>query len=230
MDDIILIELIKNGKYVKKALPHLKKDYFEEIEHQVIFSTIKQHIIKYRKLPTFSSIVVAIQNRNDINENVYNEIIEKINEYKTYNDKNDIEWLVDSTELFCQKKALENAIMKSAEIVETGKNINSVKDLIDKALQVNFNRDIGIEFFSEKDINERWDYYNRKVIKYKTHIKKLNYLTNGGLEPKTLSVFFGDTHSGKCVHADTKIKIRNKISGLIEEIKIKEFHERFESK
>ena len=54
-----------------------------------------------------------------------------------------------------------------------------------------------------------WEYFNR--------------ISKGGLDLKTLTCYIGGTNSGKCSTSDTKIRIRNKKTGEIKEIKIGDF-------
>ena len=202
-EKVLLSELTSNKEYAKKVLPHLKTEYFESVENQHIFSIIKKHVLKYRKLPSLTAIAVMVDSLNNVNETIYANIMENLEEMKTHKSGEDsLEWFIDETEKFCLFRSVQVALDKSIDIslnIKDGeeRKIYSIKNVIDDALKVNFNRDIGIEYFNDKDIEERWNSYNEKKIKYKTHIKKLNWLTGGGFEPKKLHVFFGDTHVGK---------------------------------
>ena len=199
MEHVILAELIKNKQYMKKVIPYILPEYFDDYIDQTIFKITRSYIAKYKNLPSYSAIAVAVNNMDNLNEAAYEKIINKIESLKSYNELNEFDWLVDETERFCQTKALENAVVKASEILENKdrSKFYSIKSSIEDALKVNFNRTIGIEYFAEKDIKERWDYYNEKKKKFKTHLSKLNYATGGGFEEKKLHVFFGDTHVGK---------------------------------
>ena len=197
MELIILSELIRDEKYMRTVLPYLKPDYFDSNGDKIIFKVIHGFIQRYGKPPTTSAIATIVDRKRDINEGVFGEVAERLQEINEFSDKNDPDWLVDSTEEFCQTKAFENAILESAELLENGGSRYLAKDLVDDALRVSFNRSIGIEYFSDEGIRKRADYYKRKTVKFRTNIDKLNTITNGGLEEKALHVFLGDTHAGK---------------------------------
>jgi len=197
MDQIILSELFKNNIYIRKVLPFLKDEYFDSSTDKILFKAIKAFVYKYRKKPTFTAIASMVEKKRDLDEDLFANIGERLNELHEYNEDNDLEWLIDSTEEFCQAKAFENAVIKCANIMENGGNRYSAKEIVQESLKVNFDRHIGIEFFDPKSIEERFKLYNKKNRKFKTHIDKLNIMTGGGLEEKCLHVFLGDTHVGK---------------------------------
>jgi hypothetical protein len=55
----------------------------------------------------------------------------------------------------------------------------------------------------------------------------MDLVLGGGFYSKALFCFIGEMKIGKCTTGDTKIKIRNKKTGVIEEIEIGNFHKRF---
>lgn len=197
MELIILSSLFLNKQYLKRVIPYLSSDFFDSPEDKTIFNAIKGFVYRYKKKPTFSAIATIIEKKKNINESVYTNIIDRLEEINGFKEENDLKWLIDSTEEYCQQKGFENAIIESAEILENGENKYKAKELIDEALKINFNREIGIEFFNKKDILKRYEYYNTPGVKFRTNIEKFNDLTYGGPEEKALHVFMGDTHVGK---------------------------------
>lgn len=204
IDEIVLIsELIMNSEFAKRVLPYLKIEYFESIENKHIFSIIKKHVYKYHKLPSLTAIAVMVDSLDNVNETVYENIMENLEEMKTHKPEQDpLQWYIDEAEKFCLIRSVQVALDKSLDIalnIKEGqeKKIYGIKSLIDDSLTVNFDKEIGIEYFNDKDIEKRWESYTEKKIKYKTHLNKINYLTGGGFEPKKIHVFFGDTHVGK---------------------------------
>lgn len=197
MEIVILSELFQNKKFLKKAIPYLKKKYFESTEDKHIYSAVRKFIYKYRKAPTISAILTILQNETNINENVYSNIVDRIEEIQSFGEKNEYEWLVDITEEFCRKRAFELALEECADISDQGGNIFKARELITDALKVSFDHHLGINFFDMKDVKERYDNYNEKSVKFKTHIDKLNQITGGGFEEKALHIFLADTHVGK---------------------------------
>ena len=66
---------------------------------------------------------------------------------KTYPSES-YEWLLDTFEKFARHKALEMAIIKSADLLEKGE-YNPVEKLIKDAIQVSLNRDMGTDYFAD---------------------------------------------------------------------------------
>ena len=48
---IILKSLTNNEEFLRKALPHIKKEYFEN-QHQAVYDIFLKFVTKYNKLPT----------------------------------------------------------------------------------------------------------------------------------------------------------------------------------
>jgi replicative DNA helicase len=197
VESIIFSEMMRNDQFFVKVVPHLKKEYFDLAEDRAIFNVIGAFYSKYVKRPTFAAVATIVDRKRDMNEELFSNIMDRLEEIKSYDEDNDLEWLVDETEEFCKRKAFENAIISAADILESGGNRYAAKEMVDEALKVNFDRHLGIDFFDSQHIKNRFELYNRKNRKFKTHLDKLNYLTGGGFEEKALHVFLGDTHSGK---------------------------------
>lgn len=184
--------------YIVKVLPYLNNEYFDSYSDKVIFSAVKSYISKYHKKPNFNIIKQAISKNTKLNETSFEEINQKITEFSNDSQEYDIQWLVDETESFCQNKAIENAIFKSVNIYEDEKESNhQIQDLIKNALSVSFQSDIGIDYFNEKDLKERYKRLTSKVKKIPSDLIELNTICAGGLESKSLTCLLGDVHVGK---------------------------------
>jgi archaellum biogenesis ATPase FlaH len=62
--------------------------------------------------------------------------------------KENYDWLLDEFETFSRHKALERAILKSADLLESGE-YNPVEKLIKDAIQVSLNKDMGTDYFED---------------------------------------------------------------------------------
>ena len=60
-----------NEEYTRKVLPFLKIKYFEGKEHQIVFDEIDKFVDKYSELPTKEAIIIQIDKRTDLNEEVW---------------------------------------------------------------------------------------------------------------------------------------------------------------
>ena len=75
----ILSNLVYNEKYARKVLPFLKQDYFTAREHKIIFLEIHEYISQYDALPSLNALGIECQERTDLTEDQFKEIIQVLN-------------------------------------------------------------------------------------------------------------------------------------------------------
>lgn len=197
ISDIILYSLIHNRAFARKTISHIKGEYFETIEGKKIFTLIKDYIVKYKNLPTINSLKTELAKDGKLNENTFNTLSENIDNLKRVEDSYDDTWLINNCEEWCKERALHNAILDSVTIIESKKATGAIPEIIRKALQVEFETTIGIEFLDNKGIDSRWKEYHKENLKFSTGIDPLDAITDGGLEPKSLSIIMSGTSAGK---------------------------------
>ncbi len=193
-EPIVLSNLIVDEEYMRKVLPFLKEEYFEDQSERLVFKLIFNFIGKYNTIPSKEALQIDLGNTKGIGESVFaraNEVIEKI-------EKKDVngDWLIDNTELFCQEKALFNALKKSLDIFGDDKQPRTgIPKILQDALGVSFDTNIGHDYI--ENYKERFEYYHRKEIKISFDIDWLNLVTAGGVSQKTLNIFSAGTGVGK---------------------------------
>jgi hypothetical protein len=202
MEKTILSNLIHNTEYLQLSLPHLKAEYFEG-EPRIIFQMISDYVYKYKKLPTKNTLIVTLDAKG-FNDQKFEEIEADIRSLEDIPD--DLQWLVDNTEKFCQERAIVNAITTSIEIhdnsvLEESKRDKTLPDvgvitgLLTKALAVCFDNTVGHDYF--EDWEERHDSYHLKTSKIPFRLSMLNKITKGGVERKTLNILLMGVNVGK---------------------------------
>ena len=75
----ILSNLIYNDAFARKVLPFLKVDYFTDRSHKVIFLEIHEYITQYDALPSLNAIGIECQERTDLNEDQFKDVIQVLN-------------------------------------------------------------------------------------------------------------------------------------------------------
>ena len=80
LETTILSNLIYSERYTRKVLPFLKVDYFQERSHKIIFLEIHEYVNQYDALPSLNAISIECQERTDLNEDQFKQIIEVLNE------------------------------------------------------------------------------------------------------------------------------------------------------
>ena len=114
LEDTILRNLLYNDDFVRKSLPYLKNDYFLEHTDKILFEEINKFMQKYNVSPTKESLVIELNENSKLQEDQFKGLIERLNDYETNkNEQSEIEWLIDTTEQFCQDKAIYNAVLES---------------------------------------------------------------------------------------------------------------------
>ena len=195
-EHLILNNLLTNDSYMRKVVPFLNKKYFEGVP-KLIFSEIVAYVSKYNKLPSQDALRLQIEESDNINESSYNETVEllpSLFEKKT----EDQQWLLDTTEKWCQDRAVFLAIMESISIID-GKHQhltkNSLPDILQKALSVSFDTNIGHDYIA--NVDERYEYYHRTEHRLPFDLEYFNNITKGGLPNKTLNIALAGTGVGK---------------------------------
>ena len=192
---IILKSLTNNEEFLRKALPHIKKEYFEN-QHQAVYDIFLQFVTKYNKLPTPAILEIEFKESEYTNRPIANDTLALIKELNNDNDV-ELDWLIDSTEKWCKDRAVYLALMESISIVDgnTDKAEGSIPDILTKALSVTFDTNVGHDYF--ENVEERYDFYHLKEDKIPFNIELLNTITKGGVPRKSLNIILAGTGVGK---------------------------------
>jgi len=197
IEKTILSGLLHNEEYIRKVIPFLKDEYFDNLDEKLLFQNIKTYVDKYNGLPTKEALRIAVEENETLNEDRYKSINVAIDGLN-YDVKTDIDWIVEKTEKFCQDKALYNAVRESILILDdknTETDRGSIPELLTKALGVSFDSNIGHDFIDDAD--SRFEFYHRTEEKIKFDLDIFNKITKGGLSKKSLSIALAGTGVGK---------------------------------
>ena len=187
----ILRNLLSNEDYLRKVIPFLKKEYFEG-EHKIVFNEIVSFVNKYNKLPTKESITVDMTTAGTLEP--VSELVDIVFTPEPVNE----EWLLNSTEKWCQDRAIYLAIMESINVID-GKNQsltkNAVPEILSDALAVSFDTNVGHDYIDNSD--DRFDFYHRVEDRLPFDLENFNDITKGGIPNKTLNIALAGTGVGK---------------------------------
>ena len=196
IEETILRNLIHDEEFYRKVVPFLKADYFIELQERVIFEEISDFSTKYDKNPTKEVLNINLQNRSDLTDETFQQSLTLI---KGYTDEwVDKDWLTDSTEKWCQDRAIYLALMQSIKIADGGDSKldkGAIPTILQEALAVSFDEHIGHDYIEQA--TDRYDFYHRTEEKIPFDLEKFNYITKGGLPNKTLNVALAGTGVGK---------------------------------
>jgi replicative DNA helicase len=197
LEKTILNHLLYNEQYARKTLPFIKSEYFLDHSQRLLYEKVLEYTQKYNSIPTKEALFIEIDNDNKVSEGVFNEVLTLLDDLKQPEEAS-LMWLVDTTEKFCQEKAVYNAVMSSIRIIE-GKDKehgkNAIPELLSEALSVSFDNHIGHDFL--EDVNDRYDFYHRVEERIPFDIDYLNKITKGGMPRKSLNIILAGTGVGK---------------------------------
>ena len=196
IEQTILGNLITNEKYMRKVLPFIKPDYFEGV-YKTIFKEAGKYVAKYNKLPTEATFGIELQQSEKLTQEQLTRASEVLPNLFSATDVDD-QWLVDSTEKWCQDRALYNAVMESISIID-GKHETLSKgalpEILSKALGVAFDTNVGHDYVENAE--ERYEFYHQEEDRIPFDLEYFNQITKGGVPNKTLNVALAGTGVGK---------------------------------
>ena len=204
IEKVILRNLVYNEEYLRKVLPFIEPDYFNDRNERVVFEHITKYASEYNSLITKEVLQIEIEDRRDITQDEVKNIFGTINELEDI--ECDFEWLSDTTEKWCRDRAIYLALMESIKIADgqdDKKNRDAIPTILSDALSVSFNRNVGHDYL--EDYEERYELYNKKESRIQFDLEYFNKITKGGLPNKTLNIALAGTGVGKslfmCHHA-----------------------------
>ena len=144
---LILRNLLYNEEYVRKVLPFVKGDYFEDRNQRIVFEEISKFVEDYNKPATKEVLCIETEKRQDINGSEFEEITKLISYLE--NEPSEFEWLVNTTEKWCRDRAIYLALMESIQLAD-GKDDTQGRDaipsILSDALAVSFDNKLSLRF------------------------------------------------------------------------------------
>ena len=203
---LVLKNLLNNEEYLRKVVPFLKKDYFEESKYQVVFEEIFSFANEYNESPTKEILSIEVEKRKDLNQDSLKDILHLIDCLDDY--PVEYEWLVSTTEKWCRERAIYLALLESISIADgqDGKKTpDAIPSILSDALAVSFDNHVGHDYLEDYEL--RYESYHRKEDKIEFDLEFFNKITKGGLPNKTLNIALAGTGVGKslfmCHHASS---------------------------
>ena len=196
LEQTILRNLLTNEEYTRRVLPFLVPDYFDGV-YKDLFKEVAKFVSKYNKIPTLESFKIEIDESGKLSEENYRQGMELLPNIFTPESEN-LDWLIERTEKWCQDRSVYNAVMESISIID-GKHAtlkkNAIPDVLSKALGVSFDTTIGHDYLEQVD--ERYDFYHEQEERIPFDLDNFNKITKGGLPNKTLNIALAGTGVGK---------------------------------
>ena len=193
---LILRNLLYNEEYVRKVIPFIKSDYFDNRSQKIVYEEILKFVEQYNKPVTKEILCIETEKRQDITDGDYKEITQLISSLEEA--PTEFEWLVSTTEKWCRDRAIYLALMESISIADgqdEKKNRDAIPTILSDALAVSFDTHVGHDYL--QDYEARYESYHRKEDKVEFDLEYFNKITKGGLPNKTLNIALAGTGVGK---------------------------------
>jgi len=209
---LVLRNLLHNEEYLRKVIPFIKADYFQDYNQKIVFEEIMSFVSEYNEVPSKEVLGIEVEKRKDINDTSYKEISKLI----SYLDDEpaEREWLENTTENWCRERAIYMALMESISIADgqdEKKQPDAIPSILSEALAVSFDNHVGHDYL--QDYAERFDLYNKKEERISFDLEFFNKITKGGLPNKTLNIALAGTGVGKSLfmcHVASSVLLQGK--------------------
>ena len=180
---LILRSLLYNEEFLRKTLPFLKKEYFEDFNQRVVFEEIASFTEQYNEPITKEALSIEIQKRSDFNDSVYKEISHLISCLDDVTVEQN--WLVDTTEKWCRDRAIYLALMDSIQIADgqdEKRNRDAIPSILSDALAVSFDNNVGHDYLQDYEVSgtnptTRRRIVSRLILNTLTRLQKVVFLT-----------------------------------------------------
>ena len=197
LEQTILRNLLTNDPYMRKVGAFLSPDYFQGV-YKGLFKEVTKFVAKYNKLPSLEAFKIEMdESAASMGDENYRGAADLLQDLFQPEPEN-LEWLVERTEKWCQDRAVFNAVMESISIID-GKHAtlqkNAIPDVLSKALGVTFDTNIGHDYIA--DVEGRYAFYHEQEERVSFDLDMFNQITKGGLTNKSLNIALAGTGVGK---------------------------------
>lgn len=211
----IVANMMYNSEFAGKVVPYTKGEYFED--YGEIAEEICKFYNKYGQSPTKSELKIEIRARKGLTDKAVNTLTDRIDGIPV-DDKSDFNWLMEKTEKFYQTRAMANAVINGAELIDRGEEQSGqILKMVEDALAVSFDNHIGLDYF--EDVERRYEMYHTVEDKVSWGVPSLDRITVGGMSKKTATCCVASTG---CHAKGTKIVMSDGSFKNVEDIKVGE--------
>ena len=209
---LVLKNLLHNEEFLRKVIPFIKPEYFQDTNQKVVFEEISDFVNQYNETPTQEVLSIEIEKRTDVTEQSFKELVQLVSCLEP--EPQEFEWLCDTTEKWCKERAIYLALMESIQIAD-GQDDKKVPDaipsILSDALSVSFDNHVGHDYLN--DYQERYELYHKRENRIEFDLEFFNKITKGGLPNKTLNIALAGTGVGKSLfmcHMASATLLQNK--------------------
>lgn len=197
-ETLVLGSLLNSEDYMRKVLPYMREEYFHDQTEQQVFREYKRFVDKYNTAPTLEALTINFNRRDDLSDDSFDQIVGVMKDMQEFDaSKQDMKYLVETSEKWCQDRAIYNAIQKSIKIFDGREQISRdmIPDILSDALRVSFDSNVGHDFINDHE--DRFEFYHNEEERVPTGLEYFDLITMNGFPKKTLNVILAGTNVGK---------------------------------
>lgn len=199
LEEMILIQTLRNMPFFEKVHPHLRAEYFEDDSNRTIFQTFDKFVKQYDAVPAIAALNINLERLPKITDKQLDAAKEQLRKIESYMEKGvgfDNSYLTPETEAWVRERAVFNIFYEGAQALQEGKKekMADVPDRLQQALAISFDFTIGHDYLV--DAEARFDWYHDDTARVPFKLELFNKITRGGVPLKTLSVFMSSTTGG----------------------------------
>lgn len=204
----IAAHVVRDEQFMRMANHLVFKEHFEDLGLQWLVDHASEHFRRYEQTPAFEIIandIKALKASGRMKPEVLDAIIPQLKYvFGPDCDLSNRDYMIEQVSRFAKKQALESAILRAADLIETGENYDDIKGLIDSAVQV-----------GSLDEGTAYEFWSSAAERTETRIERLragiktgittghkdldDSLAEGGWGRGELSILMGPPKAGKSI-------------------------------
>ena len=182
--------IMTDAAFVSQIYDLVKVEYFDSESIKFLIDRSLEYFKKNKKVPTLDVLKVFIDRVED--GLLKQEIVNTLKEAVKSATSTDLDFIKETTIDFCKNQELKGAILESVQLLKNS-DYDAIKTIIDNALKVGMNSDIGLDYFDNIDLRYQED--SRDPLS--TGWSVIDEIMKGGLAPGELGVAIAPSGAGK---------------------------------
>ena len=186
-----IVLYMTDNEFTAQIIDILDSKSYQSESLQWIVEQSKQYFLKYKKTISFDAFKIKVSELQS--EIVITAVKEDLKDVYKSIESEDLEYVKDNILTFFKNQRIKQAIMQSVDILESSRDFEAIKTVIDDALKSGVEKNIGHEYF--ENFEER--YSDQARITCPTPWDVTNDLMQSGLGSGELGVVVAPAGVGK---------------------------------
>lgn len=195
LEKIVYLESLRDPSLFQ----FIKTEFLEDKNIRNLYKIANAFYKKFKTSPSRAQIKQLVSRKEELRDEISYDLIDTIHEFQGELESLGKEWLDETVQSWVKFKNMQQGLFNAAGLAKISDlnpaNIDTIrakmKEILTESLSVNFNTDIGIDFFNPND------HYSDPADKIPSGKRFLDELTGGGYEKGELIVYVAPPNQGK---------------------------------